>query len=294
MMHTEFGYYPFPFDVQTGPIQIETLPDLNKNVSDVSAFETIDNNWLFLPPHSVRFATGAGSRIFSLPKTHRFTHHKALSNDHLEYHVWALSFLVGMRLTTSEAGFVDATPIKPHTLVDFAIGSDIRKAIDLAEEFWKSTRHLPAVTKGFGAAVHALFLAQNPQLFQYEEFILLYTALDACFGITRKIRSTTTRITHADRIGWMCGEFGMASPLWATRIAGTEPELAAIRNPVFHEALFIGEPLGFALHGVRAGQNLSLEMTALVCRLLVAILGGKQTEYVRSPINTRSLHALNL
>lgn len=54
----------------------------------------------------------------------------------------------------------------------------------------------------------------------------------------------------------------------------------------------MGEPLGFALHGVGAGKNMTLEMKALVCRLLVALLGGDQSKYVVSPVNTRQRHGL--
>ena len=61
------------------------------------------------------------ARIFGLPKTHSITHAAPDSVDHVEFHVWGLSFFTGMRLTTTEAGFVDATPIKPGKLVDFVL-----------------------------------------------------------------------------------------------------------------------------------------------------------------------------
>ena len=56
----------------------------------------------------------------------------------------------------------------------------------------------------------------------------------------------------------------------------------------------MGEPLGFALHGVGTNKNLTLEMEALICRLLVALLGAANADYVRSAITTRQRQGLKL
>jgi hypothetical protein len=47
--------------------------------------------------------------VFGLPKRHVIEHAAADSDDHLTFHLWAFSFFTGMRLTATEAGFVDAT-----------------------------------------------------------------------------------------------------------------------------------------------------------------------------------------
>ena len=54
------------------------------------------------------------------------------------------------------------------------------------------------------------------------------------------------------------------------------------------------EPLGFAIHGYGTRENLTFEMRALVCRLLVALTGGKDSSYLGSPVNTRQRHPLRL
>ena len=48
------------------------------------------------------------------------------------------------------------------------------------------------------------------------------------------------------------------------------------------------------IHGVGTNQNLTLEIEALICRLLVALLGGVHADYVRSPVNTRQRYGLDL
>ena len=54
------------------------------------------------------------------------------------------------------------------------------------------------------------------------------------------------------------------------------------------------EPIGFALHGVATGDNVTLEMSGLVCRLLIASIGGESTAYCESPVNTYQRHRFNL
>ena len=90
----------------------------------------------------------------------------------------------------------------------------------------------------------------------------------------------------------MCDAFGMPTPARADPTSGAE--VASLRNETVHEALFMGEPLGFSIRGKGVNQNLTLEMPALVCRFVVALLGADGCDYVRSPVNTRQRHELNL
>ena len=189
-------------------------------------------------------------RVFGLPQTHTIEHAGAEGDEHLDFLVWALSFLVGMRLTTTEAGFLDATPAKPGSLVDFVLrGQSLSKGMELAERFWTNNRHEPRNAQRFAAAIHALFLGQNPQALQFEEFIYLYTAIDACYRLAAEFRQPSKKKSHAERIGWMCAEFGLATPDWAKPSASGGIQAAAIRNDALHEALYVDAPLGFAVHG---------------------------------------------
>ena len=74
--------------------------------------------------------------------------------------------------------------------------------------------------------------------------------------------------------------------------------MSIVRNDTLHEALFFEEPLGFALYGgndpkERAG-HVPLQMEALACRLLVALLGKPDVAYVKSSVDTRQMHHLDL
>lgn len=200
-----------------------------------------------------------------------------------------------MRLTTTEAGLLDATPVERGKLVDFVLlGASLARAIELAESFWITNRGELRNAQRFIAAVHALFLAPYPQSLQFEELIHLYMAIDARYRLANSLRPLRKKHDHADRIAWVCDEFGSETPEWATQSAGGGVEVAAIRNYALHEALFMDTPLGFAVHRDGNGGNLTLEMSALVGRLLVALIGGNDDSYLGSPVNARQRHGLRL
>lgn len=85
----------------------------------------------------------------------------------------------------------------------------------------------------------------------------------------------------------------MPVPHWAATGSKGVSEVASIRNATIHESLFMDAPLGFALHGIGTNQNLTLEMEALTCRLLTAMIGLEKTDYVRSHTNSREMHRID-
>jgi hypothetical protein len=293
-MCMSFGYYPNQWDFQVGDISIATLPNLRQVVNEIEKCDLIHDEWLYAP-RGVR-----SNRVFPLPKTHVITHENAESPDHLEFLVWCLSFFVGMRLTTTEAGFLDATPIKPGSLTDFVLDQrDPLDALSLAESFWHNHRHHRRDIKRVIGIIHALFLSQYPPYLQFEEFTYLYIALDACYALAKSICRLSNQ-SHNHRIEAMCRQFHIKPPSWALPAAptGTKLPVSAIRNETLHEALFFEEPLGFAIYGgddaAARSRNVPLEMGALTCRLLVALLGNPDCDYVTSPVNTHQIFGLDL
>lgn len=67
-----------------------------------------------------------------------------------------------------------------------------------------------------------------------------------------------------------------------------QKNISGIRNDNFHEAIFFGQPLGFSsINNSQYGNDILLQMQALVCRLLAAILSVKDCSYLKSSVNTR-------
>ncbi len=281
----DIGFYPERLEVEAGDITLTTRSDLDESVAKVRAWPTVQGDWIYALDIE---------RIFPLPVTHTLSHANADGPEHLDFIIWALSFFAGMRLTATEAGFVDATPIVPGKLCDFSVrsGREFAEVVGLAERYWQAHRTERPATQRWESAVHALLLAQYPKALPYEEFIYLYIALDACFVMMESAVKVAGKAKpsggHPNRIPWMCGELGMPVPSWA------DGEISGIRNFTIHEGLFMGVPLGFAGHDRKSAENLSLEMGNLVSRLLVAILGAPNAGYVRSPVTSYQRHGLDL
>jgi len=301
-LSSDFGFFPDPLEIDAGEITIRSLPDRDAVVADLREDTGIEKDWVYAPAQRSRdFMTGAvhekpySARVFGLPRTHTITHRQADNEDHLTFHLWSLSFFTGLRLTATEAGFLDATPLKPGKLVDFVLlGDSLSASVDLAERFWSANLATPRQAQRFAAAVHALFLAQYPPALQFERFLYLYAALDACFALAKEIHPPSSHVPHFGRAAWLCQRFGMDIPAWANSGGPGAAEVAAIRNDAVHEALYMGQPLGFALHGIGTSQNLTLELEALICRFLFALIGAGSADYVQSPVNTRQRHGLRL
>lgn len=290
-----FGYYPLDCNLQVERISLTGLPDHQQSVVGIEASNSVHNGWLYAPPQST---LPHGSRVFSLPKTHVLTHDNSDSVGHMEFLVWCIGFFLGMRLSTTEAGFLDATPIKPGQLTDFELSnSSLLQAIALSESFWQQHAQDTRKVKRVEGIIHALFLSQHPQYLDFEKFTYLYTALDACYALTKSIFAPNASPSHANRLHWMCQQLGMSTPSWAIPTKqGTE--ISLVRNDTFHEALFFEKPLGFAIYDFNNSSvqqsNVLLEMQALVCRLIVALLGKPNCSYVRSPVDLRQMHELEL
>jgi len=151
----EFGYYPRPLNIDAGAIKVETLDDLEITVSDMENSEGIEKEWIYAPLQCRRNVGHEGvevlpysSRVFGLPKTHVIAHASADNAEHLDFLIWGLGFFTGMRLTSTEAGLVDATPTKPNKLNDFIlIQSDLADTLALTEAFWQRYKADPRMAK---------------------------------------------------------------------------------------------------------------------------------------------------
>ena len=105
-----------------------------------------------------------------------------------------------------------------------------------------ANRGKPYAAQWFAAAVHALFLGQYPQALEFERFVYLYTAIDACFALIKGLTGMKGPATHAERIEWMWGQLRITTPPWARRVGKSDTVVSTIRNAAVHEALFAGEP----------------------------------------------------
>ncbi|HIC5589448.1 TPA: hypothetical protein ACW486_003632 [Salmonella enterica subsp. enterica serovar Infantis] len=296
----EFGYYPVEVNVETDDFSLLTLPGLAEKTNLINNHRNVINGWIYPGNQEVYNLNGGIStmpfsqRVFGLPKTHSLKLKNTSSLETLNFAVWCLSFFKGIRLTTTDAGFLDATPIKPSKLTDFIlVKCSEKEVIELALKYMSSetkTKHAPI---NIAAIVHALFLSQNPQYLSFEKFQYLYMALDSCFALTwaEKNKCTEKTLNHSRRLKWICKTYGIPRPSWVTG----KKNITNIRNENFHEAMFHGQPLGFTtINNYQYGDDILQQMQALICRLLVAILGVNAPDYITSNVNSREYHSLTL
>ncbi|WP_218573554.1 hypothetical protein [Rheinheimera lutimaris] len=304
-----FGFYPHHLDIENERFSVKTLPDHKYAVEHVLSDSNVINDWIYPgKAFEKNFINGVkkelpySTRVFGLPKTHVLTLHDGASHEELDFVVWCISFFTGMRLTTTEAGFVDATPIKPGKLVDFVLNRcTLEDAIELVLSYVKNARGQPRALKRVAAIIHSLFLSQYPHSLAFERFQYLYMALDTCYkllSVKEPIDSSKPN-SHAQRIEWMCTKFNIPVPTWAKVDSPKKAsQISVVRNDAMHEALFFDEPLGFAVYGgnVRTGTQSStlLQMQALACRLIIAALGRPEISYVSTPVDTRGIYPLRL
>ncbi|HHK4224519.1 TPA: hypothetical protein ACQTXI_003008 [Pseudomonas aeruginosa] len=306
-LSAEFGFYPQLCDLKTERFSIRSHRNLKAIEVDVVADPGVHKDWIYPgAQRSLDFMSGRvrslphAARVFGLPKTHVLTLHQSANAGDLEFAVWCLSFFLGIRLTTEEAGFLDATPIKPGKLVDFILGGGCNEAdvLELAMNYLHSERDDPRATKRVAAVINALFMSHYPQSLSFEQFQYLYMALDACFKLMVDKQAAKPPTNHSGRVQWMCEQFDMPVPDWAKHSREIPSSLSGVRNNAFHEALFFDEPLGFSIYGgsqpAADSGNTPLQMQALVSRLLVAILGKPGASYVSTPVDTRQRYALDL
>lgn len=303
-MSIEFGFYPLRLDEAYRNIRIETLEGFEARAKAVLEEPYVAGDWVYSPPKLVRSfgheSTGVlpyASRVFGLPKTHVLSH----STDEplrLRFLVWCFGFFVGMRMSDQEAGFLDATPIKPGVSNDIVwFGNSLIIALGLADEFFSMHAASAKIETIVRAAIHSYLLAEIPTLLDYERFVHLYTAVDACFAVRALIcRPPKKRVPHAERIAYLCTELSLPVPTWADP---SNPYVAAQRNETLHEGLFFDEPWGFSIfggerHADPQNQGLLLEMQHLICRILMATLGVQDRQYLTSSIADRQRHGVKL
>lgn len=307
----EFGFCPFPLDVTIGDVRVETLPGLDDVVGDIMSSAYVSDGWFHAPPRrrvgsfGVESVCPHPSRVFGLAKTHRVESPREDDEERSSFLVECLGFLSGMRFTTTEAGFLDCTPITRFAMGDFhCVGADLAWAAECCLAAYAELLATRCETTMRGA-IHCLQMSLRRHLMDFERFFFLYTALEGCHFIrASKVGRRPRDTPHALRIRKLCEAFCIRVPAWSSDEVDLQDRFADLhidkrRNELMHDGLFFGEPLGFAVYGgsqsgpsTRSGDLILLEMTAVTTRVLVSLLGMADADYVRSPYDKRSRFGL--
>lgn len=284
-----FGFLNEPISVTWCYGTIKPLPNFKGIVSCFEQSAGVYNGWVYPPLRAVdgQGAADKGAWVpssFSLPASHRLIFQPDSDSVHADFFIALFGMLNGLRLQREGWQHFYKCPTKRGKLCDFdANDCQISTTLDLATEFW--LRHTDELTRKltFGA-IHWHLFAQLYE-HEFERFNAQYTALDACWKLAEKTMQLTAN-GHAERPKVLAEALGLHTPGWALPISVQKKEcsLSQRRNALVHEAMYAGEPLGFA-HPVTE-RGMELELQNFVARCLLALLGVKN-EYTRSTVNTR-------
>lgn len=295
-MKLSFGFLQDDLQLNWASGSITPLPDHAAIVRCLLSPGDTCGGWLY--PQLVE-APGnpseAGSRPaiperwFSLPPTHLLT----LSSEEPDlapFMVTFLGFLIGLRLLPEGWNHVTRVPIQRGKLNDFSAGRDsLQRALEHGTRFWEG--HSVEVRWATFGILHWHLFGQLYQE-QFEIFRAQYIVLDACFHL-HKLLDGDMNIPHGLRAGVMGKKYGLHIPVWAQPdpVDKKKSPIGNLRNELFHEGLYGGEPIGFA--HPKSHPMLNLELTAFNARLILSLMGIKN-EYVKSKCDTRSKHSFDL
>ena len=294
MTAVHLGFLTEATTVEWGAGMIAPLPDHDAVVSAVNADSRHYGGWFYPPLVPVmRDRVESKNRPdmptgFGLPATHALTLLSGSGNAPSEdFFIALFGMLKGLRLQREGWQHFYRCPTRRGSLCDFyADDREIARTLDIATDFWTANPDNGIRKLAFGALHWHLFA----QLYEheFERFNAQYTALDACWKLAQKVRtSLPRRPTHAQRPGLLAGELGRAVLPWAAMPANESScPLSARRNALVHEAMYADEPIGFAHPQIERGME--LELTGFVARCLVSLC-GVENEYTRSPVTTRQI-----
>lgn len=231
-----------------------------------------DNGWCYSP--SVR------GRTFG--QEPNCTMSGVKSEDHGRFMVQCLSFLYGQKLFTLPCEYVDSVRLKRNDLGLFITNKNIENGLIYCNELWNKhsdddkTKFSTLLKRVFGI-IHLLFMSISKKSLQFEQFIYIYMALDACFkhffdvGL---IPENGKEVSHGQRLKIISELIGIG---FSQSI--TEDHFRHTRNEVFHEGLYLGEPLGYPTKDKE--KNLLFAQNFLI-RVIFVVLGIKATGFLET------------
>lgn len=293
MMGVRFGFLKEPTSLVWGGGSIEPLRDHDEVVQDILAHQHHYAGWLYPPLREVRHDSSELKQppnvpaTFALPATHVLTLNSEESDSRAEDFVIALfGMLKGLSLQREGWQHFYKCPTKRGALCDFyAHDQEIAATLDLATAFWRRYTN-PATRKLAFGAIHWHLFAQLYE-HEFERLNAQYIALDACW----KLAKTTMNVTangHAERPRVLSESLGLHMPNWVVPVVPgkSASSLSLRRNALVHEAMYAGEPLGFAHPQTERGMD--LELQNFVARCIFGLLGVRN-DYTRSAVDTRQV-----
>lgn len=291
-----FGFLDEPLSVTWRYGTINPLPNFEDIVTCFKESAGVYKGWIY-PPIKAVDRLGAAEKMawipatFSVPSSHILTLNTDADPAYSNFLIALFGFLNGRRLQREGWQHFYKAPISRQLCDFFPSRKSIDWALNQALTFCEQHNENPEVLKLAFGALHWHTFAQLYE-HEFERFDAQYKALDACHRLTILTQKSNgfKESKHAMRAHEMCKHYEVEPPDWVLPVQNLQnrnsSQLADRRNALAHEALYGGEPLGFA-HPADFGA-MDLGLRSLVSRLLLSVLGIRN-EYTKSSSTTRAL-----
>ena len=293
-MEVKFGALLEPCSLSWCDGRIEPLPELDEIKNSLTQSSCSHDGWIYPPlkPVGRTAETPLMPVGFSLPATHQLVM-DGEDSEKANFIIALLGMLKGMRLQRPDWQHFYKTPITRKLNDFYATNSETEHALSIASSFWEQHQE-PEIRKLIFGALHWHLFAQLYE-HEFERFNAQYMALDACAELALLIDLPgypDKRPPHAERASKLCECTGVQKPVWISPVSGEKScALAQRRNVLIHEAMYGGQPVGFAYPPDH--KDMERELTGLVARIYLCLLGIKN-EYTASVCTTDQIMGFSL
>lgn len=277
--HYAFGFLERRLDFADAQFEVRPRKLHEQAVKRVRNSPSAGPKWFHPPlePSLTERVTVPAGR-FELPPTHLLiTPGRPYNAAYGEFIVLVLGFIYGLRLTIRGTGHLHPTPLREHSLVNFAPKrAEVLSCLAKATALWDSQS--PDIRQLIFGAIHWHLVAQSYN-HQHERFAWAYTVLDNLHRIAWHI-SPAYRVlvpsevgAHSKRPVALAQVYGTPLPSAfadALGAPGNVAVLVASRNQLIHEARWQGKPIGYAVSQV--GHEMILNLQHFCSQIILGLL----------------------
>ncbi len=287
MLQTRFGLLLTPIRLAAPGLEIAPLPDFE---SVAARFKSDTNKDGYFYPSSIETVTlpdwpdetrrepvpgtKRPAHLFFLPDSHQLTIVDPLSADPIRddaaFIVHLLGYLYGTRLQVSGWQFDGRIPVLQSTHHVWVGRRSFERFVPRAYQEWRANSPERRLKLN-----NILYMHTKAPSYEWpwERFLIEYLVTDAIYDYAIAALIATP-VRHEERIRELCGRLGIWCPANAP-----VAEIVAIRNSLFHQALWEGERPGYKITADTYYKV--FELRALNQRLIAALLGGLTTYTTR-------------
>jgi len=279
----KFGFLLDDKEFECDGFSIRKLDDFEQSVSWFYDNVHVSDGWVYGSSRSLKktqeeikiFKSTApivDAKPFKLAATHYLVA-DTFSEDHKRFLILGYSFLQGLLLLPEGYQYLKRTPYRSGKLTGLILcRGDGVNGMNVINHFY--LRSDEVMRKQMYTVLHWFLMGQSYE-HEWEVFNSQYSVLDGLYKLHRlregplHPKKVSSMAPHGSRPKILAEKCGITLPEWAD--GGKAAALCVERNALAHEAIYAGNPIGYAV----SAESYSLELVSLNTKLIAASLGIK-------------------